>query len=97
MTTVTLRQNPQGKFKQLDAVQTAEFEAELSRVKIFWWLTIARGRPALTIGHEIDIEMNRNGRITSYELYGGQVLYDTRTGHRFQFYMGHLMTYWLLS
>lgn len=97
MISVTLSQNPPGKVKQLDAIQSAEFEAELSRVKLFWWLTFARGRPRLTIGHEIKIEMNSNGRITSYELYGGQILYDVRTGHRFQFYMGHLLTFWLFS
>jgi len=97
MIRVTLSQNPQGKTKQLDAVQSAEFSAELWRVKIFWWLTLARGRPKLSVSPEILVEVNANGRITTYELYGGQILYDTRTGHRFQFYMGHLLTFWLLT
>jgi hypothetical protein len=97
MISVTVSQIPVGKVKQLDAVQSAEFNAELWRVKIYWWLTLARGRPRPRVSPEIMIEMNKNGRITSYELYGGQVLYDTRTGQRFRFYMGHLLTFWLLT
>jgi hypothetical protein len=97
MNTVTVSQNPPGKVKQLDALQVAEFCQELRRVRIFWWITWTRGRPQITASPEVKIELNRNGKISSYELYGGQILYEINTGRRFQFYMGHLLTFWLFT
>jgi hypothetical protein len=54
-------------------------------------------RDAGALGPEITIELNRNGKISMFELYGGQILYETQTGRRFQFYMGHLLVFWLFA
>src|SRR2546426_11775768 len=95
MVTVIIRQNPPGRSKQLEPWQVMEFLDELRRVNIYWWITFAKGRPKVTVHPDFVIEINRNGKIFSYELYSGQVLYNVRKSRRYQFYMGYTLIDWL--
>jgi hypothetical protein len=97
MTNVTVRENISGKTYLLDAWQTTEFLAELRRVKFFWRFSFSKGRPKATVSPEVSIELNKNGKLSVLELYAGQVLFDVNKNKCYQFYMGHLLVFWLLS
>lgn len=97
MITITLHQNPPGKVKQLDSWQTIQFLDELRRVRILWWISFTKGRPHATVSPEVIIDMDNGGRVSHFELFGGQILYEVKNRHRYQFYMGHLLTFWLLA
>jgi hypothetical protein len=103
-TTVTIREVPGGRMKTLDGSQTRLFLNELARVMGPWPLALwidrvrslfSRGTQGPRIQADCTIEVDRNGRITEYELFSGSVLRLRGSRASWQFYFGLLLVRWL--
>ena len=95
MTTVTVTEFRGPRSLRLDAVQTGQFLLELRRVRWFFLFgLVTRGRPG-RVNPSAIVRVERNGRVTEYELFGGQVLIRRGTRRPYPFYFGHLLLQWL--